>query len=77
MRQGEIVEAGSAHVVLATPAHPYTRDLIAAAPGRDWDFANFCAYQPVGVAKDLRRRFLFGSQHLFRLPYAQFLKWPI
>lgn len=44
MREGEVVEAGTAHAVLATPEHPYTRDLIAAAPGRDWDFANFCPY---------------------------------
>jgi peptide/nickel transport system ATP-binding protein len=44
MREGEVVEAGTAHAVLATPDHPYTRDLIAAAPGRGWDFANFRAY---------------------------------
>jgi peptide/nickel transport system ATP-binding protein len=46
MRQGEIVEAGTAHAVLQMPEHPYTRDLIAAAPGRDWDFAHF---RPYGV----------------------------
>jgi len=35
MRAGEIVEIGEAAVLLATPVHPYTQALLAAAPGRD------------------------------------------
>jgi len=41
MKLGEIVEYGPAGQVLAAPAHPYTKTLIEAAPGRHWDFANF------------------------------------
>lgn len=44
MKQGEIVEVGPAEEVLTEPRHSYTRDLLAAAPGRHWDFANFCAF---------------------------------
>lgn len=46
MKKGEIVEAGDAVTVLSHPSHSYTRSLIDAAPGRDWDFQNF---RPVGA----------------------------
>ncbi|OZI38804.1 microcin ABC transporter ATP-binding protein [Bordetella genomosp. 5] len=41
MQRGLVVETGSAEAVLTRPTHAYTRALIDAAPGRDWDFQNF------------------------------------
>jgi peptide/nickel transport system ATP-binding protein len=41
MHRGGIVEQGTALEVLTKPQHAYTRQLVEAAPGRDWDFANF------------------------------------
>lgn len=41
MQNGRIVEGGTAESVLVSPKQDYTRALINAAPGRDWDFQNF------------------------------------
>jgi peptide/nickel transport system ATP-binding protein len=41
MQQGRVLESGPAHEVLSSPREAYTRALIDAAPGRDWDFRNF------------------------------------
>ena len=43
MQRGKVVESGTARQVLSQPRQEYTRALIDAAPGRDWDFQNFCA----------------------------------
>lgn len=45
MQHGCIVESGSAASVLASPREEYTKSLIKAAPGRDWDFQNFRAIE--------------------------------
>jgi peptide/nickel transport system ATP-binding protein len=41
MQHGKVVEYGPAAEVLGDPKTDYTRALIDAAPGRDWDFGNF------------------------------------
>ncbi len=46
MQEGVIVEYDTATNVLSRPRHAYTRQLIEAAPGREWDFANFRALNP-------------------------------
>ncbi|WP_236759759.1 ABC transporter ATP-binding protein [Agrobacterium tumefaciens] len=45
MQKGRIVEYAAGYDVLTKPAHAYTRQLIDAAPGRHWDFANFRAME--------------------------------
>ncbi len=47
MQHGRIVEQGPATQVLTDPQQAYTRQLLDAAPGRGWDFANF---RPVALA---------------------------
>src|SRR6478672_5122597 len=47
MQHGRIVEQGPAAQILTNPQQAYTRQLLDAAPGRDWDFANF---RPVAMA---------------------------
>jgi peptide/nickel transport system ATP-binding protein len=44
MQHGRVVEQGPAGEILTHPQQAYTRQLLEAAPGRGWDFANF---QPV------------------------------
>ena len=41
MQHGRVVESGAALEVLSRPRQDYTKALIDAAPGRDWDFQNF------------------------------------
>ena len=36
MRYGEVVETGATADIFANPQHGYTRDLLAAVPGKDW-----------------------------------------
>jgi ABC-type oligopeptide transport system ATPase subunit len=47
MQHGRIVEQGPAAQILTNPQQAYTRQLLDAAPGREWDFANF---RPVAMA---------------------------
>jgi ABC-type glutathione transport system ATPase component len=41
MQHGRVVEQGPAAEMLTHPNEAYTKALLDAAPGRDWDFANF------------------------------------
>jgi peptide/nickel transport system ATP-binding protein len=50
MQNGRVVEQGAAAEVLTNPQQPYTRALLEAAPGRDWDFANFRPVAEAAVA---------------------------
>jgi peptide/nickel transport system ATP-binding protein len=41
MQHGRVVEQGPAGEILTNPQQAYTKQLLDAAPGREWDFANF------------------------------------
>ena len=43
MSHGRVVEYGPVAQVFANPADPYTKSLLAAAPGRGWEFEGGCA----------------------------------
>ena len=38
MHKGEVVEYGPAERIFTRPEHDYTRALLDAAPGKDWEF---------------------------------------
>jgi peptide/nickel transport system ATP-binding protein len=53
MRYGEVVEAGATLDIFANPKHDYTRDLLAAVPGKEWN--NDTQAKPVTKAKSAKK----------------------
>ena len=57
MEKGVLVEAGTVREVYRNPQHPYTRKLIAAAPGKGEMHAPGPAGEPVLSVRDVRKRY--------------------
>jgi peptide/nickel transport system ATP-binding protein len=51
MQHGRIVDEGRPAELFSNPRNPYTRDLLAAVPGRDWHKPVFL--DPASTAKEL------------------------
>ncbi len=72
MYRGELVETGPARSLLADPAHPYTRSLVAAAlrlqsPARTEPLASRAERPPILQVRDLRTHFNLAPNPLQRL----------
>ncbi|MDX3974933.1 ABC transporter ATP-binding protein [Shinella sp.] len=57
MEKGVLVEAGTVREVYKNPQHPYTRKLIAAAPGKGAMHEPAAAREPVLRVRDVRKRY--------------------
>ena len=55
MEKGVMVEFGPAEDVFNDPQHPYTRKLLAAAPGRDWHPPRLSAEEAARIAASIER----------------------
>lgn len=56
MYRGRMVEWGLKDEILKCPAHPYTRSLIGAIPGRDSDFSGYVRYREEIGADDVKEQ---------------------
>ncbi|MBP2238294.1 peptide/nickel transport system ATP-binding protein [Sinorhizobium kostiense] len=57
MEKGELVEAGTVREVYKNPQHPYTKKLIAAAPGKGEMHVPVARSEPVLSVRDVRKRY--------------------
>lgn len=57
MEKGELVEAGTVREVYKHPQHPYTKKLIAAAPGKGEMHEPVARSEPVLSVRDVRKRY--------------------
>jgi peptide/nickel transport system ATP-binding protein len=66
LRQGEVVESGSADEVIRRPQHAYTRALVDALPRRRTDVATVPVGEPLLVAQGLELSFRSAGRSLLR-----------